>query len=151
MTQILNRHTGSVITEGEMNLRELVLHYAKSEKKAGRSADLSYADLSSADLRYADLSSADLRSADLRYADLRYANLNGEKFQKYFSIGPIGSRNDYLQVFITEKQTIVQTGCFRGTLNDLASKTDRKDYQAAIQMVYAMSVIESNNIVEAKP
>ena len=81
MTQILNRFTGVVIVEGEMNLRELMLHYVETENKAGRSANLSYADLSYADLSSANLRSADLRSANLRYAnlsyaDLRYANLS---------------------------------------------------------------------------
>ena len=87
MTQIINRFNSNVICEGETSLRELVLHYVKTEESAGSSADLSSADLRSADLRgadlrgaylsSADLSSADLSSADLSSADLRSADLRG--------------------------------------------------------------------------
>ena len=76
MTQILNRYTGNVIIEGNMNLRELVLH-AVSEKINLGAADLYGADLRSADLRSANLGGADLGGADLGGADLRSANLGG--------------------------------------------------------------------------
>jgi len=76
MTQIINRYTGNAITEGDMSLRELVLHYVKTENDAGRFANLSSANLRSADLSSADLSSADLSSADLRFANLSSADLS---------------------------------------------------------------------------
>jgi len=81
MTQILNRFTGNVITEGEMNLRELVLHYVKMERAAGRTPALRGAYLQGADLRGADLRGADLRGADLRDADLQGADLRGADLQ----------------------------------------------------------------------
>ena len=82
MIQIINRFTGNVITEGEMNLRELVLHYVKTAEDKGERADLGGADLRGAYLRSADFRSADLRGADLRGADLggaylRSADLGG--------------------------------------------------------------------------
>ena len=74
MTQILNRFTGAVITEGDMNLRELVLYYVKTERNKGMGADLR-----GAYLRGADLGGAYLRGADLRGAYLRGADLQGVK------------------------------------------------------------------------
>ena len=75
MTQIINRFTGKVITEGDMNLRELVLYYVKTEREAGRRPDLSYSDLSDSDLRYSDLGGSDLRGSNLRDSNLRGSNL----------------------------------------------------------------------------
>ena len=47
MTQIINRFTGNVISEGEMNLRELVLHYVSAERSTGNlGADLRGAKIS---------------------------------------------------------------------------------------------------------
>ena len=77
MTQILNRFSKNVITEGDMNLRELVLYYVKTERASGKRPDLRGADLRGADLRGADLSGADLRGADLSGADLSGAYLSG--------------------------------------------------------------------------
>ena len=108
-------------------------------------ADLSRANLSGANLCEANLSGANLSGADLREADLCGANLSGADFRgakygedsllKYLAIGPIGSRNDYLQVFITCNNVAVRTGCFSGTLDDLAKRTNRDDYKAAISFI----------------
>jgi len=74
MTQILNRFSGEVITEGDMPLRELVLTYVKN---AGleRVPDLRGANLCGANLRDANLCDADLRGANLCGANLCGANL----------------------------------------------------------------------------
>ena len=127
--QIKHRHTGAVLFEGEsgMTMRQ-TLEKATASKADLRSADLRYADLrsadlSSADLRsadlsYADLSSADLRSADLRSADLSYADLSGKKLignRPFFTIGPIGSRCDYMQAWITDSGVMIRAGCFFDT------------------------------------
>ena len=77
MTQIINRFTGNVITEGDMPLRELVLHYVKEANGRGNRADLRGADLRGADLTGADLTGADLRGAYLRGAYLTGADLRG--------------------------------------------------------------------------
>jgi len=57
---------------------------------------------------------------------------------KYFTVGPIGSRGDYLQVFITDKQTIIRTGCFCGSIEDLSSRTGRSDYKAVLPFIKKM-------------
>jgi hypothetical protein len=74
--QILNRWDGSVIAEGDMSLRELVLYKISSGADL-TGADLSDANLSSANLSDANLSSANLRGANLSDANLRGANLRG--------------------------------------------------------------------------
>ena len=95
-------------------------------------ADLRFADLGSADLRSANLGSADLRSADLRFADLRFADLGSAnlgsadlrsadlgsahiakaKIRRILQIGPIGSRDSMLVVWIMEAGDFrYSTGC----------------------------------------
>lgn len=106
------------------------LRYANLRSADLRSANLSYANLRYADLSYADLRSADFRSANLsyanlRYTDLRFANLRGKKLvgdRPFFSIGPIGSRNDYMQAWITDSGLMIQAGCFYGTKAEFESK-----------------------------
>ena len=109
------------------------------------SADLRYANLRYANLRSADLSSANLRFADLRYANLRFADLSYAKgIKDYLSIGPIGSRRDYLFVSKNdEDELIVMAGCWSGSLKDFekrvkevhGSKKHGKDYQLAIKLI----------------
>jgi uncharacterized protein YjbI with pentapeptide repeats len=103
-------------------------------------ADLSGADLSRANLGRANLSGANLSGADLYGAHLSRANLSGAKYGdgtllKFLTIGQIGSRNDYLQVFITDKQTVLKTGCWTGTVAELRNRTDKADYRAAIPFI----------------
>ena len=81
MTQIINRFSGYVIVEGDMSLRELVLHHVKLAENRDERADLSGADLRGADLSGADLRGADLRGADLSGADLSGADLSGIKIK----------------------------------------------------------------------
>ena len=71
LTKILNRFTGSLIFEAEVD-------GGTESIRLGLAAKLAYkgeADLRGADLRGANLYGADLRGADLREADLRGANL----------------------------------------------------------------------------
>jgi hypothetical protein len=94
------------------------LSYADLRYADLRYANLSYADLSYANLSYADLRYADLSYADLSYADLRSANLSGKKLignRPFFTIGPIGSRCDYMQAWITDSGVMIRAGCFFGT------------------------------------
>ena len=103
-----------------------------------RSADLSganlrSADLYGADLRGADLSGANLRSADLGGADLSGANLRGKKLvgdRPFMQIGPIGSRSDYLQAFITDGGVMIRAGCFFDT---------RDQFELAIAETHGMN------------
>jgi hypothetical protein len=87
-----------------------------------RSADLGSADLRSANLGSADLRSANLGSANLRFADLRFANLGSAdlrfahiakaKIRRILQIGPIGSRDSMLVVWIMEAGDFrYSTGC----------------------------------------
>ena len=109
-----------------------------------RAADLGYADLRGADLGDANLRGADLGDADLRGADLGGAGkLTGDR--PYFAVGPIGSRQDVLAAFLTEKGVYLRAGCFFGTVEQFREKlTDEHgdnvhavEYQAALQLVLA--------------
>ena len=91
-----------------------------------------------ADLRGADLRGADLYDADLYDADLRGADL-GEKFGKlrtkgFFSAGPLGSREDLLQAFHTDKGIFVKTVCFFDSL-ELFREAVIKSYDEYIKAV----------------
>ena len=107
--------------------------------------------LQGADLRGAYLRCAYLRGADLRGADLRGADLQGAKYAdeemlvKYFCIGPMGSRSDYLQVFITDKRVELKTGCFCGSLEQFTEQASehiiaehRQSYLAAVEFIKTM-------------
>ena len=83
MTQIINRFTRKVITEGDIPLRELVLQYVGNARLRGNDADLRGADLSSAYLRSANLSSAYLRSANLSSAYLPSFQITPKGFPLY--------------------------------------------------------------------
>ena len=102
-----------------------------------RGADLGGADLGGAYLRGADLRGAYLRGADLGGADLGGAYLGGadlrgadlgEEWGKLnssndiFIAGPLGSRNDYITFFHTDKGIFVRCGCFRGTIDEFVIK-----------------------------
>ena len=136
------------------NLRSANLRFANMRDADLSSANLRSADLSYADLRYADLSYADLRYANMRYANMRSANLRENNkligLRPFFSIGPIGSRADYLQSFITEKGVLINAGCFKEkTLDEfrdkLAKEHDQndhaKEYEIAILMIEAHAAI----------
>ena len=94
-------------------------------------ADLRGADLYGADLRGADLGGADLRGADLCGADLGGADLGGAdlgdkvgklKANGFFSAGPLGSRNDTLMTFHTDKGIFIKAGCFFDSLELFRAK-----------------------------
>jgi len=119
-------------------------------------ADLRGADLHGANLGGADLYGANLYGANLRGANLYGANL-GEKFGKltagrpFFQCGPIGSRSDYLQSFITNKGIVIKAGCFTGFLDEFVAKVESthgdnnhaKEYAMAVLMVEAHAAIWS--------
>ena len=117
-------------------------------------ADLRSANLYGADLRSADLRSADLRDANLYGADLRDANLYGADLREagkltgdrpYFAVGPIGSRQDVLAAFLTEKGVYLRAGCFFGTMEEFRDKLQGehgdnvhgKEYGAALCLILA--------------
>jgi len=112
-----------------------------------RGAYLRGADLSGADLSGADLSGAYLGGADLSGANLSGANLSeGIKLsgsRPFFQIGPIGSRNDCLQSYVTDCGIYLQAGCFFGTRDefDLALDAEHggnahgQEYRAALALI----------------
>jgi hypothetical protein len=137
--KILHRYTGAVLFEGDagMTMRQ-TLEKATLAKANLRGADLGGANLYGADLGGANLYGANLGGANLHGADLRGANLYGANLgganlyganlyganlrgkklagaRPFFTIGPIGSRSDYLQAFITDKGLMIRAGCFFDT------------------------------------
>ncbi len=115
-----------------------------------RGAYLRGADLRGADLRGAYLCGADLRDADLRGAYLCGADLGGGVKlvgdRPLLVIGPIGSRSDYLQAYITSAGLRISTGCFRlGTRDAFESAIDKthgdsahgREYRATLALIDA--------------
>ena len=82
---------------------------------------------------------ADLRSADLGDA----GKLTGDR--PYFAVGPIGSRQDVLAAFLTEKGVYLRAGCFFGTVEEFRYKLQGEhgdnvhaiEYRAALVLVEA--------------
>ena len=98
------------------------------------------------------------KGAYLRGADLQGAYLRGAKYGKddeselltnYYTIGPIGSRSDYLQIFQTNKRIEMKTGCFTGSIDEFEKQVisthgdtqHAQDYLAAITFIRAKSQI----------
>ena len=129
-----------------------------------RSANLYGANLYGADLRSANLYGADLCGANLYGANLRSANLYGANLyganlyganlgdagkltgaRPYFAVGPIGSRQDVLAAFLTEKGIYLRAGCFFGTVEEFRDKLQGEhgdnahavEYRAALVLVEA--------------
>ena len=166
--------------ECEDNSVAITLAAAINAKADLRSADLRSANLRSADLRSADLRSADLYGADLYGADLRSANLYGANLygadlyganlyganlygagkltgdRPYFAVGPIGSRQDVLAAFQTEKGVFLRAGCFFGTVEEFNAKlqdehgdnTHAVEYRAALVLVEAHYAAWPATVVE---
>ena len=105
-----------------------------------------------------DLRGADLRGAYLEGADLRGADLGGDLKLKtnnsLFSMGSIGSRQDSLVFYNTDKGIFAGTGnnCFFGSLEDFEKRVIKThgnnnfatQYLAAIQMIRAIWKEEKN-------
>jgi hypothetical protein len=115
---------------------------------------LEKATVAKANLGDANLGGANLGGANLYGADLGDADLD-EKFGKliagrpFFQCGPIGSRSDYLQSFITDKGIVVKAGCFTGFLNEFVAACEKshgdndhgKEYAMAVRMIEAHAAI----------
>ena len=107
------------------------------------------ADLGGADLRGADLRGAYLRGAYLRGAYLRGADLGGGKKlvggRPVLTIGPIGSRSDYLQAYVTDAGVMVRAGCFFGARDEFEAavknthgvRAHGREYVAALALIDA--------------
>ena len=97
---------------------------------------------SRANLYGANLYSADLSRANLYGADGKKLTLVG--YRPYFAIGPIGSRNDLLQAFLTDAGVYVKAGCFFDTLDAFEAAVAKthgtnsnhaEEYHAAIGLI----------------
>ena len=115
-------------------------------------ASLVGASLVGARLDGARLDGARLDGAHLVGARLDGARLDGARGEKllcvgkrpFLTIGPIGSRNAYLQSFLTDKGVYVRAGCFWNTLDKFGEAViethgpigaHAEEYAIAIQMI----------------
>ena len=132
--EIKSRWSGSVLFSLETDSLKLCVEAAVKAK----------AYLGDADLRGADLRGADLRGADLRGADGEKLTLVGGR--PLLIIGPIGSREDWLHAFITDRGVYVKTGCFFGTLGEFtaAVSKEHKGNNHATEYTSAISLIEAH-------
>ncbi len=127
-----------------------------------RRANLYGANLYGANLRAANLYGAELRGANLYAANLRAANLgdagklSGDR--PYFAVGPIGSRQDVLAAFLTEKGVFLRAGCFFGTVEAFRDKLQGEhgdnvhaiEYRAALVLVEAHYAAWPATVVEGE-
>ena len=121
---IKHRYTGAILFEGDAGM---------TMQQTLEKATFAEADLGGANLYGADLGGANLGGANLGGADLGGANLYGKKLagaRPFFTIGPIGSRSDYVQAFITDKGVMIRAGCFFGT---------RDQFEQAIAVTHGMN------------
>ena len=162
--------TDEIMHDGKTLTEIIRLHKCwRNGEDGGVRADLGGADLRFADLSGADLSGSDLRGADLRGADLSGAYLSGaylsgadlsgsdlsgaylrgaEKIEikKIITIGPIGSRSDYLTVYYTDNKPVIKAGCFFGDTDLFRKKvadTHKDNAQCFIEYNIAITAIEA--------
>ena len=121
--------------ECEDNSVAITLAAARNAK-----ANLYVADLRSADLRSANLGSANLYGADLGES----GKLTGDR--PFFQVGPIGSRQDVLAAFQTEKGVFLRAGCFFGTVEEFGAKLqdEHGDNAHAVEYRAALVLIEAH-------
>ena len=123
-------------------------------------ANLRGANLRGADLRGADLYGANLRGANLGGADLRGADLGGKKLagaRPFIQIGPIGSRSDYLQAFVTDRGLMIRAGCFFDTRDQFelrivethGDNEHAQEYRAALALIDAHAKLWPADAVDA--
>ena len=105
-------------------------------------ANLRGANLYGANLYGANLCGADLYGADLRAADLKDGiKLVGNR--PLITVYPIGSRNDTLFGYVTNKGLYIKAGCFLGTESEFVSKLEKthgdyeytKEYKTALELL----------------
>ena len=98
----------------------------------------------------ADLYGANLRSANLYGADLYGAalgdagQLTGDR--PYFAVGPVGSRQDVLAAFLTEKGVYLRAGCFFGTVEQFREKLqgEHGDNAHAVEYRATLALVEAH-------
>ena len=117
-----------------------------------RGADLGDADLGGADLGGAYLRGAYLRGADLDGAYLSGADLDGKTLvgkRPILQIGPVGSRDDYLVVYLTNAGIYITAGCWHGTRDEFSERVREthgenehgREYASALALIDAHAKI----------
>ena len=146
--QIKNRYSDAVIFECEVPdtvSSGMAMRHAL-EKAVQSGANLGGANLRGAYLRGAYLGGAYLGGANLRDAYLgEDRKLIGDR--PFFQLGPIGSRSDYFQSFITDKGLFVSAGCFKyKTVDEFREKlaTEHADNDHAKEYEMALLMIEAH-------
>jgi hypothetical protein len=114
-----------------------------------RGAYLGRANLRGANLRGANLDGADLRGAYLGGAYLRGAYLDVKRLigdRPIFTIGPIGSRSDFLVAYITNQGVYLRAGCFFGSVAQFTEKcaAEHGNGRHAQEYAAALSLIEKH-------
>ena len=146
--KILSRWDSNTLHEFEATNEQWVNGMAMRaalESAAASGANLSDANLSDANLRDANLEGANLRGAYLSDANLSGAiKLVGER--PVITIGPIGSRNDRLTAYVTNKGLYMHTGCFFGTRDQFAEtvKTTHGDNIHASEYLTALALADKH-------
>ena len=116
-------------------------------------ANLAGANLARASLAGAYLARANLADAYLAGAYLADANLADAKgIKNVLSIGPIGSRRDYLMALDTDDGLRIKAGCFTGTLAkfEAAVTATHGDNEHAIHYRAAIALIRARFPEQAK-
>ena len=117
---IKSRYSDAILYEGDGDtLRDVVIAAVKARANL-YGANLVSANLVSANLGGASLGGADLGGAYLGGAKLKDAEIIGQN--AVIQISPIGSRQDTLTVFRTDKGLRLQTGCFYGDADTFLMK-----------------------------
>ena len=121
--QILNRWTGAVIYEDDVESMNLLVLSAIGKRVSLRGSNLRGSDLSGSDLRNSDLSGSDLRDSDLSGSDLRNSDLSGSDLRnsnlRYSDLTPI--RDDFWAVLssvpseVAELRTKLMAGEINGS------------------------------------
>ena len=132
--QIKHRYTSEVIFECEVDEQESGMNARHAlEKAVAAKTNLSGASLIGANLSGANLSGA--------------KKLTGPR--PFMSIGPIGSRCDYLSAFITDSGVMIQAGCFFETrakfetavIAEHGNNNHAREYLAALTLIDCHSAI----------
>jgi hypothetical protein len=134
------------------NLDGASLDWANLDGASLAGANLDGASLAGASLAGANLDGASLAGANLAGAILARAKLGDKTFTKsrpVLTIGPIGSRYDYLTAYMTDGGIVLKAGCFTGTVDEFRAKLAQthgenehaREYAAALVMIEAHAAI----------
>jgi len=131
-------------------------------------ANLCGANLHGANLGGANLEGANLGGANLEGANLEDATIKSDEklvgLRPIFQVGPIGSRNDFLIAYITDKGLRFDAGCqrqitrevFESRLTELHGENEHaREYRAALALIDAHAEIwtpkEDAHVIGADP